>query len=464
MFPILRKYPLFSAGMRSALVLLFMVPTVSCDQSLFDSRTDDAGNGSIDSGTVGIDADPNAPDASPTPRSCVDPCLADPITDFDTEQGGTTGNWKYLSNDRVHPMVADTDLVYGTYAGVPAWTDPAGTPAILNCFLHPNQGACAELDAGLVFVPGAVTGGSDPVLVFEVPTTGSYQLTGTIATAPVTAAGGANTVTISRNSSYDQLAIVKTSGTASTAMDLSIEAVEGDHIQVTLTQKLAGTPVAIDFRLLTAAVAFPGTCQLALTFDGTTPLTDHCKGETFTRDFDTQQTAMASVAGASVHANFGFAEQFVFGQNLESTYVLDYSTDFTIQYWLKRVSTDNTDSYGDVSIGNKGGMTFFLRTTANLYNFCYYYNDPGQGSPAGCVEFAVEDTDWHFLRISRTFTGPFEVCIDGVSKGTNTDGLGLGMSSGVSLNLAGSNATSAGLEGAMDDVRVFKQALPCALP
>lgn len=455
--------------MRSVLALLLLLPLASCDQSLFDSRNTDAGDkNSIDASTSVIDAgpkadaDPAAPDAGPTPRTCVAPCLADPISDYDTKQGGLTGNWNYLSNDRSYPRIADTDLIYGTYGGVPAWVTAGGAPAILNCFVTPDQGACANLDTGLVFVPGPVSGGSDPVLVFEVPNNGSYQLTGTVKTAPVEVQAETNVVTISRNSAYDLLSVAKAVGATSVEVDLAIEAVKGDDIQITLSGTLPSTPVAIDFNLSSAD--FPGTCQMALTFDGNSPLTDHCAGKTFTREFDDQVAGGVSTSGASVHGNLGFAEHFVYGQNLESTSIMDYDDDFTIQYWLKREATAGSRVYGDVHIGNKGGMTLYIIEAPGDDNLCFYYNDGSAGTPVACIEFPIHDTDWHFLRLTRELAGDVEICVDGVSVGQQNEGSGFPMTSNSPVSLAGVSASNAELQGAMDDIRVFKQALPCALP
>lgn len=469
---------------------LVLLALCACNQSLFDENIDDGEPGGVaddgdlgdggdggdggDDGDVGDDDDGG--DSVPVPAECPEPCQGDPVEDFSLEQGGTNGRWFYLV-DRGEANGADIDqLQAGTYEGADAWlAGSAAGPAIVNCAGNMSASVCAGAGDSLVLLPSG--GDSHPTIGFRAPASGTYRVAGQFHTPQGFPAGVAQQFLLSRNARHDLLA--KNSfltQTAESSFSVDVEALAGDQIHLSLLPAASGGgAVAFDFYVTLLGGAgdiFPGRCMFAATFDGGEPFTDLCGGAPLANLNDGVGPAdVVTSEGPSVNERFGNAR--VFG---EATYIrsmgssMDYSGDFTVQLWANPAAqrpSRNGFLYGDAANDAFGGVAFLMRDSVGTQiSACYIWNDGSDPPPDPPLENCFDegsfpdDGDWHFFRLARK-DGTISFCIDGLLQGTDTEPGTFDISSNQPPRIGKGVFPPAYYGGSIDDVRIFRRALPC---
>ena len=256
-------------------------------------------------------------------------------------------------------------------------------------------------------------------------------------------------------------------------LSVDVEALAGDRILVSLPAADAsdGSPIAFDFSVTLLGgdgEIFPGKCSFAATFDGEEALADLCGGATL-RNLNNDMPDNLTVPGDSLSEEYGDARVFAEGQFMFSEgSPMDYRADFTIQFWANVATPQpsfDTVLYSDWDTDVAGGTIFFLDETEPLINVCYFYDD-GSGKapqPAPCLGGAPpRDDAWHFFRVSRSAeAGTISLCIDGAHQSTLTEQGAFDMTSDISPNLGRNVFGSPYFAGSIDDLRIYKRALPC---
>lgn len=439
----------------------------ACNQSLFDKNV---GGDPADSSDGGADD----PDAAVGPTSCDPPCQGDPVGDFSLEQGGINGRWFYLADRGDANGAGFDDLVAGTYDGATAWviSDDEG-PAIINCADNVAEAVCAGVGDSLVFVPSATVRQS-PVLSFRAPVDGAYRVEGQFRSPELLATGVQSFVALSRNARHDSVHVQSfLSSATEEALAVDVEALAGDRIQLTLLPNAADSdePIAFDFTVTLlggAGEIFPGRCQFAATFDGPQPLEDKCGNATLDDLFEDPATTVTA-SGDSVNGLYDQARTFVEGQYLDSTgTAMDYSGDFTIQFWANPTNPQpsfDTIPYSDINTGVPGGVQIVLDLDSpgdSDFRAAYTWNDPGAPDPLNVITGTIPGAGWHFYRFSRDReAGTVSWCIDGAVQGSDAMPAGFDMTSDQTPNIGKASFGTPYFAGSIDDVRIFRRALPC---
>ncbi|HWN71660.1 MAG TPA: hypothetical protein VNM90_28680 [Haliangium sp.] len=142
----------------------------------------DGGMVIVPDGGGGSDGGGVRPDASLPPRDvCPAPCAGDAFDDFNNEQGGKTGRWRYAE---VQPEQPDSPYVNMTDAILPGvvlgWIGTgAEEPTIAFCVAEETGLPCVELkDTITLTTPGNEQGAHHPSLMWTVPADGVYYLSG----------------------------------------------------------------------------------------------------------------------------------------------------------------------------------------------------------------------------------------------------------------------------------------------
>jgi Concanavalin A-like lectin/glucanases superfamily len=452
----------------------------ACSQSLFDENVSDEdpgaddGDGTVsdDGGDDGDDAGDDGGDGVVPPPGCPEPCQGDPVTDFTLEQGGASGRWLYLQDLGDGNGSGFEDLTAGTYQGADAWVveNDAG-PAIVNCADDAAPDVCAGVSESLVLVPAAEKA-TDPVLAFRAPNNGSYRLVGQFRLPDGVEGGVSREILVSRNGRHDVLRRFSFLTSAEpTALEVDVEAFQGDNILLILPAT-DGAPIAFDFAVTLLGgegEIFPGRCMFAATFSGEEPLRDLCGGAGL-QDLDDEidkPPTEPSTEGPSVNEQHGTARVLAPGRYLASGGApLDYRADFTIQFWAQMVNPQPFDStpFADWNEAVSGGVSTFFDDKELSLQACFFWDDPGNPKPSACINGAAGDEGWHFYRISRSAEGGMiSLCVDGVLQDGDAGPAGFNMTSDEAPRL-GRNVVynPAYFAGSIDDVRVFRRALPCA--
>jgi hypothetical protein len=240
-------------------MLVFTLAT-GCSQSLFDDGS--GGNGNGDGGTVPSEPDARidspdggmlpvepdggmlpvepdggagGPDAAVRP-TCPQPCAGDALGDYNSEQGGDNGRWRYVE---VQPEQPDSPYVDMTSAILPGPTVGwIGTgvvqPTVAFCNISRDDGACIELEATLALTsPGNAPDAHHPGLMWIAPADGFYYLSGEWRVSSIAPAVPTN-VKITRNGHseilYDQS---PTFTTDAYEFGVEVNILEGDRIVLT---------------------------------------------------------------------------------------------------------------------------------------------------------------------------------------------------------------------------------------
>ena len=397
------------------------------------------------------------------PSDCTEPCAGDPIDEFDDVQGGTSGHWRYVEDMRAPSGAVYTDMTFGEIDGMTGWVGAGASPSgVVNCVENQDGAGCSGVKTSLVFYPGT---SSDPAVEFIAPDNASLTLVGKVRVADNAPTGVMQRFLVSRNSKLDSIE-GRNHVTSVTAEEFSIEleALAGDRITLALVG--SGPPVAFDYHLTLTAngpTAFPNKCQLAAKFDNN-DLTDHCRGAAIENLNDEIGPAGLSVPTQSVTPEFGEARQFTaFGQYLRSGGgPLDYTGDFTMQFWVKLAEPQEFQStiFADWNNAVSGGINFAPGETSDMF-LCVFWT----GAPdASCQNGSrPNDQQWHFYRIRRALaTGALELCVDGQRVLSDPNVMMNDITSDQPPHF-GRNVdyNPAYFTGSIDDIRAFKRALPC---
>jgi hypothetical protein len=414
---------------------VILLGLVGCSKSLFD-------NGG------GKNGDDNA-------VTCPDPCVANAAGDFD----GTPApaHWRFLDDHRDRTW-AEMTASGGGLAGA----DPMN--AVATCAAHPDAAACATLPGALLVSSSGSTSAADPAVEF---TASSNQVLA-LAVHAFVADGPDQVIRLYRNSREDVLATA--TATAGTTLDqtITIDALAGDRILVAVAPTGAGaTDVGLHFFVSDAGMAFPTSCQLAVSFDSAsgTTVTNACGMSWVNNDYN---------AGTMIPATLGagpFPEQHQAAQIAMNTYytggdLLDKSGDVTIQMWVKLDMLDGLGDAGfafsDYDLDNAGGVALVFYDMSGTQMEVSTCTSPNPLDFTGDHVAYAADGTWHFARIVHT-NGTVSTCLDGTR--VMRFPLATGKLASTYKPYLGKDViwTPAGafFAGALDDVRVFKGALAC---
>jgi hypothetical protein len=197
-----------------ARVVLILALIPGCDQSLFDARPGngggeddrdggedppdppdppdtDGGAGRPDGGMAGNpDAGGPAPDAAPTREVCPVPCAGDAFGDYNYQQGGLTGRWRYIEVQPEANSESYVDMSEHFFpSAVVGWKGTGvPEPTIAYCHAAESDPPCAELkDLLALTTTNNLSGVHHPALAWTAPTTGVYYMTGTWRVSSTTA-------------------------------------------------------------------------------------------------------------------------------------------------------------------------------------------------------------------------------------------------------------------------------------
>ena len=438
----------------AVLLAVLLAPLSGCKQSLFDSHVDD-----VDGGGGGGGDGPGGGDAM-APTSCPAPCVGDAVADFSESSQDV---WAYLDDDR--------NLLGLNYAAM-TWDGSAwagvGDPA-------PTIGRDGDrlTITSTVMTPGH----HDPALAFAVATTGLYRVSGELRLADGASAGAMQRLRVSRNFRHDSLYDLDYIPSASGSVyDLDVELLAGERYLVSASPSGDGDPAVLS---ASSYISGPrplseSTCLMAYTFDGSDPMTDSCRNLTLvgcpnpTGDPGPEWSRPTTTTGAA--PQFGNALHFAQEQCLATPVAMDWSGDFTLQFWMKIEDDDPTATlhwpYGDVMGDMECAVGGGLKVSLGSGIFGVYFFMDGDDCTTGFTTAAefdhATDQAWHFYRITRsTATDKLQVCVDGALAGEVATRPDVDISSGETFHFGNFGTWYPELTGGYDDVRAFKRALPC---
>jgi len=435
---------------------LALLPAAACSQSPFSNQSGDDASVSEpnDASTATADAAANTPDAGPTT------CRADAVRNYDGSATGSTGGWRYLSDNRDRswtPMTAGSALGLSAFVGT---GDPA--PAVVDCRADPEATVCVDDATSLLLLPGA---DADAALEFTIADTGAFTVSGDVRAA----AGGADQhLVIYRNTREDVLIErVFDADAVVQSFSVDVEAIAGDRLLLTVfPDSGVAVPVGVHLFVSESVGAFPRACGLTVRFeDVSAPLfTEDCGRVTYTGKIENVGTDLAAPAlVSSVIPELGQAIQLTRGEYLHPTAgaKMDYSGDFTIQMWARIPEVYSTwqDLFADWSADSDNGIVVAVSSSFTLWASLLF--------PVGQIaELSFSwpaDGAWHFVRVvRRTSNETFRVCLDGTLKASLAFDGTLDVSASERPFIARSVEYSPPeFQGSLDDVRMFARAYPC---
>jgi hypothetical protein len=424
---------------------LCVLALAACSQSLFDAYGPGNGNGGDD---------------DTGPASCKAPCLADAAVDFDGSAGGKNQMWRYLDDHRDRTWVAMTPG-----SAMMTGADPANH--IKTCAANGSAAACAMLPGALLVSSAGATTAADPAIEFTAPAQQVIQLT----VKAFMASGADQTIRLYRNGRPDALFTGVATAGKQLEQTITVDALARDRFLVAMAPMAAGaSDVAIQFIASSAGMLFPQACLLAIGFAGATgnTVSDLCQGIAFTH-FDASFNPTSVVLGDDPFGQNSAAAVIALGTDFETTQPIAQNTTLTVQLWARQRAkppggedvwllsdVDLTDDApGGLGLGvSRFGMldaqtpTVSNQTTIDVADALTPW--PGTG-------------DWHFVRVVQT-AGTLDLCLDGKRKASipisdghlkTVEPLLLGR------NKFGIPAGESFFDGNLDDVRMFKGALPC---
>ena len=172
-------------------MLVFALAT-GCSQSLFDDggkdpdgppgamppdgspgTPDDGSMPPMPDGNLGSlpdGGDPERPDAA-VPRTCPSPCAGDAYADFDGQQGGNNGRWRYVEFE------SDDQYVNMNYDSSYGWLGSGSAPpSIVRCNVGATESPCTELGGTLALTSNGPDG-PHPALMWTAETANTYLIT-----------------------------------------------------------------------------------------------------------------------------------------------------------------------------------------------------------------------------------------------------------------------------------------------
>jgi hypothetical protein len=436
--------------------LAFAVLLAGCSQSLFDQHPGLTGsNGS--NGSNGSGGDGGLPD------SCPAPCLASGGGDF----GMAGKGWRYLEDTRNRtwvPMMMTGTSEVGT-------DDPNNK--IDSCANNMTAPACAQLPDALLVSSSGSTSMADPAIEW---TASANQTVAIELGAFVPSSASPQNILLYRNAREDVLVTVEAMPGVRASGSIVLDALAGDRFLVAVAPVAGGAAdVGVQFFASQGAGTFPQQCQLALEFPSAGATTPNACGSPFTGMIDDGMggdTPHNITLGAGPFAELGSAASFTANDFMVGADIIDRSNDTTTQFWVQQgalVPDEGSWVFSDEDLNdpNTGGLGFDI-----------YENAAGTGMAldvatctnpdAANLTFAIAtstypmDGAWHFVRAVSTNNMLF-VCIDG--KMTSSVAVPPGNLKTAFPPYNGKNVvwtpSGAFFNGALDDIRSIKTALPC---
>lgn len=421
---------------------LCVLACAACTQSLFDAHGPGSGD---DTG----------------PETCNAPCLADAAVDFDGSAGGKNQMWRYLDDHRDRTwtaMAASSTKMTGT--------DPANH--IMTCAANRGAAACAMLPDALLVSSSGATSAADPAIEFTAPAQQVIQLS----VRAFMASGTDQTIRLYRNGRPD--ALLTTVITAGTLLDqtITVDALAKDRFLVAMAPMAAGaSDVAIQFRVSSAGMLFPQACVFAVGFADATGnmASDLCKGGTLTYTDDADK-AKPIVLGDDPFAQQSAAATVSLGTYFQSDQAIPQNTTVTVQLWIRQHAVSPTNDFTwvfsdmDLTDFAPGGLAIGVGgTPAVLQASTGTVSTPTTVDTADVLTPWPGIGDWHFVRVVQT-GGSLNLCLDGKQKGNVAvpDGqLKTRFPLWLGRNRFGLPNNESFFDGSLDDLRVFKGALPC---
>jgi hypothetical protein len=212
---------------------------------------------------------------------------------------------------------------------------------------------------------------------------------------------------------------------------------------------------------------------MAFTFDDPEPMRDRCANlmmDDGCPAFGGGDYGMTTAIDG-VSPLFGRARHIENDQCMILPVSMDYSGDFTIQFWMKIEDEDPGAAqdwpweaiWSDIECNAPGGLVIGMNGGGRLgVDFCR----PGDNctDPCGFIANYPHPTDeaWHFYRLSRdTTANTIKLCQDGELKGMSALPGTMDLSSGELPTIATQFDQTPYMKGAIDDLRFYKRALPC---
>jgi hypothetical protein len=382
-----------------------------------------------------------------------------------------------------------SELVPGSFGSLAGWTDTTPPPAIVRCLDHAGASECAGIGDTLLMAadPRPMAGGGDPTLEATAPDDATLQVSVRSRAADGAAGSGALELLVARNARSDLVALRRfVPGTTEESVLVPVEALAGDRLFVTVRPEAGSAgPVGADVRI-SRYVEGPalGDCLFAATFDVPDPLVERCHDYELLNEAETGK--MPSDGTPSLVPWLGQARDMPLGSLIRvAGATLDYTGDFTVQMWVRIDSNGyfSTCIYSDWSAfdpATAGGVALSLDPNDGAeLTAGFIFPDGGSvpshpaitcsgGSCTGSITAALPGLDeWHFYRIARS-TNDAEVifCIDGQEVGSAPLAGDADISAPRNPTLGTFDVISldATFDGAIDDVRILRRALPCEAP
>lgn len=401
--------------------------------------------------------DDHGPDNT-KPVTCDAPCVADAALDFNGSATGKNQIWRYLDDHR--------DLTWAAMATSSTkmtGADPANH--ITTCAANPGAAACAMVPDAVLLSSSGATSAADPAIEFTAPAKQVLQLT----LKAFIASGDNQTIRLYRNGRPD--ALFTGVAVAGKLLDqtITVDAVAKDRFLVAMAPMTAGaSDVAIQFRATSADALFPQDCLLAVGFADATGnmVSDLCKGATLTYTDDADK-ATPVVLGDDPFGQTSAAATVSLGTYFQSDQPIPQNTTLTVQLWIRQRAVAPTSDFAwvfsDMDLTNfaPGGLaigvgdmlqasTGTVATPQTVDTADVLTPWPGTGA-------------WHFVRVVQT-GGNLNLCLDGTQKGNVTvpDGqLKTRFPLWLGRNRFGLPNNESFFDGSLDDLRIFKGALPC---
>jgi hypothetical protein len=445
----------------SRILLVALVFNAGCGKSLFD-------NGPGGDDTPGDDGgvDMMMIDAPPVQTSCEAPCLGDASGNFDGTAGGANGQWRYLDDTRNRQWTAMTGAMTKTGAGM---------NAISKCDAG-NSGACAQLNGALLFTSTGASSGADPAIELTTPDTKVMQIS---IRAHVPAGGNAQVFRLYRGSREDVLITATAMPGTTLEQSIVVDTLAGDRFLLAMAPEAGGTPdVAVHMYATDTQMAWPRSCEYAASFDpstvtATSKLPQRCSVAPDLLTSMNDEVAngpdveIAPRFAAGPYAEQGMAADFIEGRYFDSTVVVDRTGDTTTQLWFKFDDFVTSLAFFvsdiDVTNGPAGGgfaIDMYINSGTTLLEAIHVTDGTLPTYVAGEVAF-LGTGEWHFVRMVHV-GNDVNVCLDGRRVFSFQAPAGSAQSARtIRLGRNQFNPQEALLIGQLDDVRIFKGALPC---
>ncbi len=417
------------------LLVVAVIATGACKQSLFAN-----GGG-----------DDVQPDSQITiPATCPAGCIADAGAEF-----GQAG-WRYLEDNRKRAWTPMT-MVGATATGA----DPANT--ITSCATRSDAAACTRLQGALLVSSSGATATADPAIELTIKANQVVK----IDLAAVLSSGASQPIRLYRNSREDVLYTGTVDAGQELATSITLDVLKGDRILVAVAPSTTGAmDVAIQLFVSPTGAAFPADCELALAFPPITGTTTHdaCGNVDYAYMNDTASAAASIVDVAPPYPELGRGVQIASDDFFQAANVLDRHGDTTTQLWLQQIGLVNGNAgwfFTDMDLDSGGGVGIDVGLDADSLPIIETYSGTQAGTVVGISgALATDPHGWHFVRVVYT-NGTLSLCLDG----TFVKSMALPTLTTTYPTFLGKDhqwtPVGAFVNGAIDDVRVVKGALPC---